>query len=96
MHYEKACFQKDKGKTCSSVLVLDNLNALCPMIDEDAPPNLTETVKMEKFTNMITQWVEDQQVQIIGVGKHFSLVNPQLFDVGVMDNILELKPPTKE
>ena len=33
----------------SSILVLDNLNALCPVINKDAPPNLLETIKTEKF-----------------------------------------------
>lgn len=96
MHYERACYRYDDEQESATILILDNLNALCPLIDSDAPLNLVETVKMEKFTDVITEWLEDQEVHIIGLGRHFSLVNPQLFDVGLMDDIIEIKAPAKE
>ena len=72
-------------------MVFDNLNALCPSINKDAPPNLLETIKTERFTQILSEWIELQEVQIIGVARHFSLVNIKLFEVGLMDNLLEMQ-----
>ena len=45
---------------------------------------------------MVTHFIEIQEVKIVGVARHFSQVNPKLFDIGIMDNLIEMKPPSKE
>ena len=45
---------------------------------------------------MITEFIELQEVKIVGVSRHFSLINPKIFDIGLMDELVELKSPNKE
>ena len=39
------------------MLILDNINALCTNINKDGQPNLLETIKSEKFTEIVTEWI---------------------------------------
>jgi len=82
----------------SSVLVLDNIHALCAQYgkEEQAQKNINDIIKTEKFTSMVFKWIEEQAVQVIGVARHFSSVNQRLFEIGYMDQVLEMKTPVKE
>ena len=68
MHYKKACHYGD-------TFVLDNIHSICPMINKDAPQNIVEIVKSKKFSSLMQKWVEEGNVKIIGVSRHFSQVN---------------------
>jgi ATP-dependent 26S proteasome regulatory subunit len=78
-------------------MVLDNINAICPMIGKEEGQNsLNEIIKTEKFSALVTGFIELQEVKIVGVSRHFSQINPKLFDIGLMDHLVEMKPPSKE
>jgi hypothetical protein len=85
----------DRAKTINAAFVLDNFNAICPI--QDDPKTLMNTIKTEIFSKMVSDWIEDfPEVPIIAVSRHFSQINPKIFDIGILDNLLELKAPTKE
>lgn len=59
MHYERS---KRFGPT--SVMVLDNVNALCAASsnEEQGRADVSQIVKVEKFVDLIRRWIEDQEV----------------------------------
>ena len=57
MHYSRT-----KMHGSQSILILDNLNCICPLINKDSPPNLLETIKSEKFKDILVTWIEKQEV----------------------------------
>ena len=91
MHYNRTKMHGPK-----SVFILDNINCICPLINKDAPPNLVETIKSEKFSEIIQTWIEKQEVHLLALCRHYSQVNPSLFQVNYMDTLLELKAPSKD
>jgi SpoVK/Ycf46/Vps4 family AAA+-type ATPase len=88
MHFQRA-------KNINAAFILDNLSAICPK--EDDPKTLMNTIKTEIFSQMVTDWIEAfPDVPIIAVSRHFTQINPKIFDIGILDNLLELQAPTKE
>ena len=58
---------------------------------------MLDTIKSERLSQMILQIVEDNpSVSIIAVTRHFSLLNQSLLEIGFFDNLVEMKPPTKD
>jgi hypothetical protein len=91
MHYNKAAQFGD-----SSILVLDNLQALCSHINkDDNNQNILEFIKTEKITNMISKWIQLSKVRIVAISPHYSMLNMRLFEIAYMDSIYEIKPPSK-
>jgi hypothetical protein len=69
--------QHSRAKHLTAPLLLDNISGLCPQ--EDEPKTLIHTVKTSIFTTLVTSWVEEGEVKIVAVARHFTLVNPRLF-----------------
>jgi len=46
------------NKLKPSLMILDNINALCPFISNDEQFNMIEAVKTEKITKMINRYAE--------------------------------------
>jgi hypothetical protein len=57
---------------------------------------LLETIRTERFSQLIVDWIEKQEVRIVAVARHFSLVNAKLFGVDLMDLLVEITAPTKD
>ena len=77
-------------------MVLDNLQGICPKSEEQAA--LIDTVKSERISKWLIEKVESDQEGIVmcGICRHFSQIHPYLLDVGILDNLIEIKPPSKE
>jgi len=39
---------------------------------------------------------QDLPIVICGICRHFTQIHPYLLDVGALDNLVELRPPTKD
>eukprot|EP00347_Sterkiella_histriomuscorum_P013019 403366324 len=80
-----------------SLMILDNLNALCSAISNDEQLNLIEQVKSQKVAKfLIKNVIEKEQVQILGIVRHYMSLNSKLLEVGCFDQMLEMQPPSKE
>lgn len=87
---------KQAKRLAPSVMVLDNLNALCPSISSDEQFNIIEQLKSLKFTALIGKLIERGEVGFLGIARHYMSVNLRLLDVGIMDSLVEMQPPSKE
>ena len=78
------------------ILVLDNIQGVCPKAEDQG--GLIEAVKSQRITGWLLDKIEqtDNNVVICGICRHFSQLNPHLLDVGALDNLVEVTPPTKE
>lgn len=56
----------------SSVIILDNINAICAAITKDSQPTLLDRIRTEKFSQMTTRWIEDQEVTLVCICRHFT------------------------
>jgi SpoVK/Ycf46/Vps4 family AAA+-type ATPase len=85
-----------------SLLVLDNLNALCPSLssDEQQSVNILDHLKSLKFTTLLTKLAESQQskgVAMMGIVRHYmQSLAMKLLDVGCFDTMVEMQAPSKE
>ena len=81
-----------------TVLVLDNIHAICPLVSSDEQFNIIESLKSLKFTQLISSIIEKHSdgIRVIGVARHFMGVNTRLLDVGTFDRLVEMQAPAKE
>ncbi len=79
-----------------SVMILDNLNALCPLISSDEQFNIIDQLKSLKFTTLITKLIEREEIKFIGIARHYMSLNTKLLDVGIFDTMFEMQAPSKE
>jgi hypothetical protein len=45
---------------------------------------------------LITKLIEREEITFMGVARHYMSLNTHLLDVGVMDSLIEMQPPSKE
>lgn len=58
---------------------------------------MLDTIKSERLSQLIQQVIEENpKVSFGAVARHFSGLNQSLLDIGFFDNLLEVKPPTKD
>lgn len=80
-----------------SVIIFDNLNALCPLISSEEQANIIDQLKSLKFTTLLTKLAERQDnVRFLGVSRHFMSLNPKLLDLNLFDTMYELQAPSKD
>lgn len=89
-HYTQAL------KMSPSLLILDNIHALCPLISNDEQFNIVESLKTLKITSLLVKLLEREEVSFLGVTRHFMSLNTKLLDVGLFDTMVEMQPPSKE
>ena len=84
-----------------SLLVLDNLNALCPSLssDEQQSVSILDHLKSLKFTTLLTKLAEQQQhskgVAMMGIVRHYmQSLAMKLLDVGCFDTMVEMQAPS--
>lgn len=41
-------------------------------------------------------WIEKQEIFILAISRHYSQVNEKLFEVGLLDTLLQMQQPSKE
>jgi hypothetical protein len=85
-------------KLSPSLLILDNLNALCPSLSSDEQSSILEHLKSLKFTALLTRLAEHQRgVSMLGVVRHYmQSLSMKLLDVGCFDTMVEMQAPAKE
>jgi AAA+ superfamily predicted ATPase len=84
-----------------SLLILDNLNALCPSLssDDQQSVNILDHLKSLKFTTLLTKLAENQSkgVSMMGIVRHYmQSLAMRLLDVGCFDTMVEMQVPSKE
>jgi AAA+ superfamily predicted ATPase len=84
-----------------SLLVLDNLNALCPSLssDDQQSVNILDHLKSLKFTTLLTKLAENHSkgVSMMGIVRHYmQSLAMRLLDVGCFDTMVEMQAPSKE
>lgn len=78
------------------MIILDNLNAICPSISSDEQFNIIEQLKSLKFSALLSKIIEKEEVRFIGISRHYMSLNSKLLDVGLFDTMLEMQAPSKE
>jgi AAA+ superfamily predicted ATPase len=87
-----------------SLLILDNLNALCPSLssDDQQSVNILDHLKSLKFTTLLTKLAENNHskgvvVSMMGIVRHYmQSLAMRLLDVGCFDTMVEMQAPSKE
>ena len=72
--------------------MLDNVNGMCPNLEElTQPGNTSDIVKSERIASWLCAKIENYPgVTLVAVARHFSLINSRLLDVGCFDNLIEM------
>ena len=85
-------------KLSPSLLILDNLNALCPSLASDEQSvNVLDHLKSLKFTTLFTKLAEHSKVSMMGIVRHYmQSLSMKLLDVGCFDTMVEMQAPAKE
>ena len=84
-----------------AVMILDNLNALCPSVSSDDQQQMpiVDHLKSLKFTTLLSKLVENPSagVHLLGIVRHYmQSLNMKLMDVGAFDTMVEMQAPAKE
>jgi SpoVK/Ycf46/Vps4 family AAA+-type ATPase len=79
-----------------SLVIFDNINALCPSISSDEQFSIIEQVKSLKFAALLTNFLERAEVRFLALARHYMSINAKLLDVGLFDTMFEMQAPSKE
>ena len=85
------------------VVVLDNIQALFPNIQKGSnnsnqmpQDQQGDILKTSLLSPLLTKYLDKNQIKFIGIARHFSQVDNQLLEIGYLDEIIEVRGPTKD